>query len=138
MMHNNAHIVAVDVSRRNDVTFQKTLSVNDWYHDGGDGYPLGALQLIGKVQGVMMQSGRAAGCPGPGPRSVARRSVEWLLMAEDLPSAESRVMVDGAAGSSRGGSHAACHAPAPAGAVQARCSAPQATTRSSRSPSTSA
>ena len=37
MMHNNAHIVAVDLNRRNDVTFQKTLSVNDWYLDGGDG-----------------------------------------------------------------------------------------------------
>ncbi|MCY7417294.1 MAG: GMC family oxidoreductase, partial [Chloroflexi bacterium] len=56
MMHDNAHIVAVDVSRSNDVTFQKTLSVNDWYHDGGDGYPLGSMQLIGKVQGVMMKS----------------------------------------------------------------------------------
>ncbi len=37
MMHNNAHIVAVDLNRENDVTFQKTLSVNDWYHDGGHG-----------------------------------------------------------------------------------------------------
>ncbi len=42
--------------RRNDVVFQKTLSVNDWYLDGGDGWPLGSLQLIGKVQGVMMKS----------------------------------------------------------------------------------
>ena len=42
--------------RTNDVTFQKTLSVNDWYLDGGDGYPLGSMQLIGKVQGVMMKS----------------------------------------------------------------------------------
>jgi choline dehydrogenase-like flavoprotein len=54
MMHNNAHIAAVDVNRLNDVVFQKTISINDWYHDGGDGYPLGALQLIGKVQGTMM------------------------------------------------------------------------------------
>ena len=30
MMHNNAHVAAVDLDRRNDVTFQKTLSVNDW------------------------------------------------------------------------------------------------------------
>ena len=33
MLHNNAHVVAVDLNRRNDVVFQKTLSVNDWYHD---------------------------------------------------------------------------------------------------------
>ena len=39
MMHNNAHIACMDLDRRNDVVFQKTLQVNDWYHDGGDGLP---------------------------------------------------------------------------------------------------
>jgi choline dehydrogenase-like flavoprotein len=38
MMHNNAHIVAIDLNRHNDVTFQKTLSINDWYLNGGDGF----------------------------------------------------------------------------------------------------
>jgi choline dehydrogenase-like flavoprotein len=96
MMHNNAHIVAVDLDRRNDVVFQKTLSVNDWYHDGGDGFPLGAMQLIGKVQGVMMKSAAPRGVPLPALDLVARRSVEWLIMAEDLPSPDNRVTVDGA------------------------------------------
>jgi choline dehydrogenase-like flavoprotein len=65
MMHNNAHIVAVDLNRPNDVTFQKTLSVNDWYLDGGDGHPLGAMQLIGKVQGLMMKTAAPRRVPGP-------------------------------------------------------------------------
>jgi choline dehydrogenase-like flavoprotein len=95
MMHNNAHIAAVDLDRRNEVTFAKTLSVNDWYHDGGDGVPLGTLQLIGKVQGVMMKSW-ATRVPLPVLDAVAARSVEWLVMAEDLPSPENRVLVDGA------------------------------------------
>lgn len=94
MMHNNAHIAAVDLDRHNDVTFQKTLSVNDWYHDGGKGYPLGSMQLIGKVQGIMMKSW-ARRVPLPILDQVARRSVEWLVMAEDLPSMDSRVRVDG-------------------------------------------
>ena len=94
MMHNNAHIVAVDVHRRNDVTFQKTLSVNDWYLDGGDGFPLGAMQLIGKVQGVMMKSAAPRGTPVWVLDQIARRSVEWLIMGEDLPSPENRVTVD--------------------------------------------
>ncbi len=93
MMHNNAHIAAVDLNRPNDVTFQKTLSVNDWYQDGGDGYPLGALQLIGKVQGVMMKSW-ATKVPLKLLDAVARRSVEWLVMAEDLPHSDNRVTVD--------------------------------------------
>jgi choline dehydrogenase-like flavoprotein len=96
MLHNNAHIVAVDLDRRNDVTFQKTLSVNDWYLDGGDGYPLGALQLIGKVQGAMMKPAAPRGVPRRLLDGVAARSVEWLVMAEDLPSPASRVTVDGA------------------------------------------
>jgi choline dehydrogenase-like flavoprotein len=96
MMHNNAHIVAVDLNRKNDVTFQKTLSVNDWYLDGGDGYPLGALQLIGKVQGVMMKTPAPRGVPAAVLNQIARRSVEWLVMAEDLPDRDNRVTVDGA------------------------------------------
>jgi choline dehydrogenase-like flavoprotein len=96
MMHNNAHIVAVDLDRANDVTFQKTLAVNDWYLDGGDGFPLGALQLIGKVQGVMMKAAAPWGVPRVVLDRVARRSVEWLVMAEDLPSPDNRVLVDSA------------------------------------------
>jgi choline dehydrogenase-like flavoprotein len=88
MMHNNAHIVAVDLNRRNDVTFQKTLSVNDWYHE------LGALQLIGKVQGVMMKTAAPRLVPRRVLDQVAGRSVEWLVMSEDLPSADNRVIVD--------------------------------------------
>ena len=96
MMHNNAHIVAIDINRRNDVTFQKTLSVNDWYSDGGDGFPLGAMQLIGKVQGTMMKGVAPSGVPRAVLDQLARRSVEWLIMGEDLPHPESRVTIDGA------------------------------------------
>jgi choline dehydrogenase-like flavoprotein len=94
MMHNNAHIAAVDVNRRNDVVFQKTLSVNDWYADGGDGYPLGTMQLIGRVDEVMMKSW-ATRVPLPVLRAIAQRSVEWLVMSEDLPHPDNRVTVDG-------------------------------------------
>jgi choline dehydrogenase-like flavoprotein len=95
MMHNNAHIAAVDLNRDNDVRFAKTLAVNDWYLDGGDGYPLGSLQLIGKVQGTMMKSW-ATRVPLPVLNWLARRSIEWLVMAEDLPDPANRVTVDGA------------------------------------------
>lgn len=93
MMHNNAHVAAVDLDRENDVVFQKTLSVNDWYADGGDGFPLGTMQLIGRVDGVMMKSW-ATRVPLPLLRQLARRSVEWLVMSEDLPHPDNRVTVD--------------------------------------------
>ena len=90
MMHNNAHIAAIDLNGHNDVVFQKTLAVTDWYEDGGDGHPLGSLQTIGKVQGVMMKSW-ATRVPLPVLDAIARRSVEWLVMAEDLPDPANRV-----------------------------------------------
>jgi choline dehydrogenase-like flavoprotein len=90
MMHNNAHIAAVDLNRTNDVVFQKTVMVTDWYHDGGDGHPLGTVQAIGKVQGLMMKSW-ATRVPLPLLDAIARRSVEWVVMAEDLPDPANRV-----------------------------------------------
>ena len=44
MMHNNAHIVAVDLHRSNDVVFQKTLSVTQWYDDDGAGTAAGSAR----------------------------------------------------------------------------------------------
>lgn len=93
MMHNNAHIAAIDLDRRNDVVFQKTLQVNDFYSDGGDGLPLGTLQLLGKVQGSMMKSW-ATRTPRVLLDRIAERSVEWLVMSEDLPHADNRVTLD--------------------------------------------
>ncbi len=94
MMHNNTHIAAVAVDRHNDVVFQKTLSVNDFYFDGGDGFPLGTMQLIGKVQGVMIKSW-ATRTPLPALNALASRSVEWLVMSEDLPHLDNRVTISG-------------------------------------------
>lgn len=93
MVHNNTHIAAVDPRRRNDVVFQKTMAVNDFYHDLGDGYPGGSLQLIGKVQGSMMKT-HATRAPLAILNRTASRSLEWLVMSEDLPSVHNRISVD--------------------------------------------
>ncbi|MDL9977907.1 GMC oxidoreductase [Microbacterium sp. ASV49] len=90
MMHNNAHIAAFDVRRRSDVIFQKTLSVNDWYHDED---AAGVMQLVGKVRGSMMKL-EVPLAPTAALEQFSRRSVEWLVMAEDLPSPDNRVLVD--------------------------------------------
>lgn len=92
MMHNNAHIAAFDARKTNDVTFQKTLSFSDWYFDGGNGYPLGSVQLIGKVQGIMMKS-YVTKVPLPILNYIANRSVEFVVMNEDLPSLSNRVEI---------------------------------------------
>ncbi len=93
MVHNNTHIATIDPRRRNDVVFQKTVCVNDFYDDLGDGYPGGALQAIGKVQGSMMKT-HATKVPRSVLDRMASRSMEWVVMSEDTPSVHNRVTVD--------------------------------------------
>ncbi len=93
MVHNNTHIAAVDPRRANDVVFQKTMAVNDFYRDLGDGIPGGTIQLIGKVQGTMMKT-HATKVPLAALDRIAGRSMEWLVMSEDLPSPHNRVSLD--------------------------------------------
>ena len=93
MMHNNTHIAAVDPRRRNDVVFQKTMAVNDFYEDLGDGFAGGTIQMIGKVQGSMMKT-YATRTPLVLLDRMADRSVELLVMSEDLPSVHNRVTVN--------------------------------------------
>lgn len=93
MVHNNTHIAAVAPLRINDVVFQKTAAVNDFYEDLGDGYAGGTLQLIGKVQGSMMKT-HATKVPEFILDRFADRSVEWLVMSEDLPDPANRITLD--------------------------------------------
>ena len=93
MVHNNTHLACFDPRRRNDVVFQKTFAVNDWYEDLGDGFAGGTLQMIGKVQGSMMKT-HATRAPRALLDRMAGRTMECLVMSEDLPSPENRVRLD--------------------------------------------
>jgi choline dehydrogenase-like flavoprotein len=93
MVHNNSHIAAIDPRRTNDVVFQKTACINDFYDDLGDGYPGGTLQLIGKVQASMMKT-HARRAPLSVLRPMAARSMEWLVMTEDTPDPANRISLD--------------------------------------------
>ena len=90
MNHNASALLALHPTRVNSCIYQKTLYFNDFYLQGGpDGAPLGNVQLLGKISGTIL----AANSPLPLAlaRWVARRSVDWYLMSEDLPNPESRV-----------------------------------------------
>ena len=91
MMHNNTVLMAVKAGQRNRTTFQKTLALNDYYLRGPDWpYPLGNLQIIGKIQGAMLKSVRPR-VPLPFLRALAVRSMDWWVMSEDLPIESNRV-----------------------------------------------
>ena len=91
MVHNNSALVAVDPRRKNQVVFQKTLAINDFYLSGPDwSYPLGNLQLLGKVQAPMVAAARPH-VPRPILKAMTSRSIDWWVMSEDLPDAENRI-----------------------------------------------
>lgn len=93
MAHNNTALMAIDPRRKNDVLYQKTLAVNDFYLNGPDWpYPLGNLQLIGKLQAGMLTAAKPL-VPKSILQAMAGRSVDWWVMSEDLPEPENRVVL---------------------------------------------
>jgi len=95
MVHNNTIMLSIDPWRTNRTVFQKTLYVNDFYLKGNSkhSFPLGHIQLIGKVQAAMLRP-QAPSMPRFLLKQMAQRSVDWWLFSEDLPHPENRVMVD--------------------------------------------
>lgn len=96
MVHNSTFFVGVDPRRPNRTLWQKTLGVNDWYEAGpGTPYPLGNLQMLGKLQTPMIKAARAW-VPAPILDFMTRRSLDIYLTTEDLPRRDNRVrVVDG-------------------------------------------
>lgn len=92
MIHNNTIMLAVDPRRRNRVEFQKTLYVNDFYDRGTTDhpYPLGHVQLIGKVREQMVRP-QARFAPKWARRALTAHSLDWWLFSEDLPQPDNRV-----------------------------------------------
>jgi choline dehydrogenase-like flavoprotein len=96
MAHTNSVLVAIDPRRPNPTMFQKTISINDFYRAGVDPefpFPMGNLQPVGKLQGVMMR-GAAPNAPAWSLRAAAQRSVDWWVMSEDLPDPANRATLD--------------------------------------------
>ena len=93
MVHNSTFFVAIDPRRRNTTMFQKTLGLNDWYLAGPDNpYPLGNLQMLGKLQGPMIKGARPR-VPMPVLNYMTGHSMDIYLTTEDLPDPENRVIL---------------------------------------------
>ncbi|MCY4001324.1 MAG: GMC family oxidoreductase [Bacteroidetes bacterium] len=93
MVHNNSALIAFRPWERNTTTFQKTISVNDWYlGDRTWPWPMGNLQMIGKVQASMLKSARP-NIPLPILHFLADRSIEWWVMSEDLPDPQNHISI---------------------------------------------
>jgi choline dehydrogenase-like flavoprotein len=95
MCHNNTVLMALHPFRRNPTIMQKTLSCNDFYLAGGAaGGAEGNIQLRGKVQPENLRSSPRLSLRLLR-RFIARRSADFWIMSEDLPSADNRIYRDG-------------------------------------------
>nr|NGX27187.1 Paromamine 6'-oxidase [Chlamydiota bacterium] len=97
MYHNSQAVLALSLEP-NPTTFQKTLSLNDFYFgmEGFD-YPMGNIQMLGKSQGHMFKGEKpieTALTPMKMLDEIALHAVDFWLSTEDLPSPDNRVTVD--------------------------------------------
>lgn len=80
-----------------DTTFAKTLAINDYYFGGPESdLPLGSIQAQGRSNSTIAKAvgtGAARWVPDRAYDEWFARSVEWLVMSEDLPSRDNRVTV---------------------------------------------
>ncbi|MBT4290130.1 MAG: GMC family oxidoreductase [Deltaproteobacteria bacterium] len=91
MAHNNAFLMAVKPGKPNTAVFQKTMGINDFYFNDKSGkYPLGNIQLVGKLQKGMLTAEKPW-VPSPILGCLADHSVDWWIMTEDLPHPDNRV-----------------------------------------------
>jgi choline dehydrogenase-like flavoprotein len=98
MRHNNSAFMAIS-REPNDTVFQKTMALNDFYF-GADDYefPLGCIQMIGKSHGPQVR-GEAlpqflSWFPDRPFEELARHSLDFWVMTEDLPRPDNRITLD--------------------------------------------
>jgi choline dehydrogenase-like flavoprotein len=93
MVHNSTFLMGVDPRRRNLVSFQKTLGLNDWYLPGQNTrFPLGNVQMLGKLQGPMLKAARKW-LPIFIADYLTSHSIDLYLTTEDLPERDNRVVL---------------------------------------------
>ncbi|MGB3338502.1 MAG: GMC family oxidoreductase [Devosia sp.] len=91
MNHHLTGLVGLMPWRVNETKFTKTMAINDFYYGlPNDSAARGNIQMLSNLKGPMIRA-NMPWVPGPIADIVARHSVDWLCMSEDLPRAESRV-----------------------------------------------
>lgn len=93
MNHNSSAMLTIDPRLPNTSVYQKTLSINDFYdRDPETGFPLGNVQGLGRLTAPILKSNTPY-LPMPLVRFLSSYAFGWFLQSEDLPKADSRVMV---------------------------------------------
>lgn len=93
MNHIFSALIAVDPRFRNTSSYQKTLSINDFYFDDNDtGRALGNIQLLGRILGDTLK-GNVSGIPSFLLEWISNHAADFFLQSEDVPRPENRVVI---------------------------------------------
>jgi choline dehydrogenase-like flavoprotein len=91
MCHQNGVLVGV-FDKPNPSIFQKAFALTDFYHAGAHSpFPLGLVQLMGKIDLDWLRALTAQKLPGVPPETVSHHAIEFFLTSEDLPDPDNRV-----------------------------------------------
>lgn len=94
MGHVNSVLMAISKCP-NLTTFQKSLSVNDFYLGSEEWeHPMGHISFVGKLDAETLKAGAPAIAPGWTLELMAKHSLDFWLTSEDLPDPENRVTLD--------------------------------------------
>lgn len=94
MCHQNSTFLAIS-KEPNDSIFQKTLVMSDFYGPSADWeYPMGLIQMLGKVDEVLMAFETPQPLGNMTYAEMARHSLDFWLQSEDLPDPNNRVRVN--------------------------------------------
>src|SRR6266853_2057973 len=93
MGHVNSVLMALSKCP-NPTVFQKTLSVNDFYHRSPDWeFPMGHISFVGKLDGDTLKAGAPKVAPKWTLDLMGKHSLDFWLTSEDLPDPNNRVTI---------------------------------------------
>ena len=91
MCHNNSMLLALS-TEPNATRFHKSFALADFYFGADDfDYPLGLIQMMGKVDSEVLAKGAPRGTPKKILALMASHGLPFWLTSEDLPDADNRV-----------------------------------------------
>ena len=94
MLHHNGCLVAFTKDKINDCVFQKSLGLSDFYNGADDSeFPLGEIQLMGRNDADTIMWLAEKIYPGKTYEELKQMTIDFWLTAEDLPSADNRVIL---------------------------------------------
>ena len=94
MGHVNSVLMALSKCP-NPTVFQKTLSVNDFYHRSPDwGFPMGHISFVGKLDGDTLKAGAPKVAPKWTLDLMGKHSLDFWLTSEDLPDPNNRITIN--------------------------------------------